>query len=275
MKISLLKDGYREIKYSFKRFLSILLMSFLGVGFFAGIRAASYDMKATLDRFYKSANVYDIKVVSTLGLTEEDIKKLEEIDGVKQVVSGFSKDVLLKSDETSYAAKVMAYDSEINRPMLSKGMEESGLIPEDSDRSAWCLADKGLIERTDKKMGDYLELIETEGEDDKVLRKNHFKIVAVVDSPLYMSEDRGNNSLGSGKTDFFIYIPKDAIDSDYYTELYLKTEQGDKYETDSAAYVKLVKKTEDKITAIKTEREKERYNKLKKRRRRQDTRGTG
>ena len=263
MKISLLKDGYREIKYSFKRFLSILLMSFLGVGFFAGIRSTSYDMKATLDRFYKSANVYDIKVVSTLGLTNEDVKKLEEIDGVKQVVGSFSKDVLLKLDETSYAAKVMSYEPEINKPMLSRAVEDSGLLPESSDSLAWCLVDKTLIERTDKKIGDYLELIETKGEDDKVLKRNRFQIIAVVDSPLYMSEDRGNSSLGSGKTDFFIYIPKAVIDSDYHTELYIKTKYADKYETDSPAYVKTVKKIEDDITAIKSKREKERYNKLK------------
>ncbi len=69
MKKALMKDSIKEIKNTYKRFLSILLMAFLGVGFFAGIKATSPDMVNTIDKFYKDQNVYDIQVISTLGLT--------------------------------------------------------------------------------------------------------------------------------------------------------------------------------------------------------------
>lgn len=69
MKKALMKDSVKEIKNTYKRFLSILLMAFLGVGFFAGIKATSPDMVNTIDKFYKDQNVYDIQVISTLGLT--------------------------------------------------------------------------------------------------------------------------------------------------------------------------------------------------------------
>ena len=69
MKSALLKDSIKEIKNTYKRFLSILVMAFLGVGFFAGMRAASPDMVDTIDQYYKESQVYDIKILSTLGLT--------------------------------------------------------------------------------------------------------------------------------------------------------------------------------------------------------------
>ena len=69
MKKALMKDSVKEIKNTYKRFLSILLMAFLGVGFFAGIKATSPDMVNTIDKFYKDQNVYDIQVISSLGLT--------------------------------------------------------------------------------------------------------------------------------------------------------------------------------------------------------------
>ena len=76
MKKSLLKDSIRQIKNTFKRFLSILLIVLLGVGFFAGIRAASPDMKEAVDKYFDEQNMMDIEVASTLGLTDNDIKAL-------------------------------------------------------------------------------------------------------------------------------------------------------------------------------------------------------
>ena len=81
MKKALLKDSIKEIKNTYKRFISILLMAFLGVGFFAGIRATSPDMLNTIDAYYKNQNVYDIEIVSTLGLTEEDVNELKNVEG--------------------------------------------------------------------------------------------------------------------------------------------------------------------------------------------------
>lgn len=263
MKISLLKDGYREIKYSFKRFLSILLMSFLGVGFFAGIRATSYDMKATLDNYYKLAKAFDIEIISTLGLTYEDTKSLEKLDGIEEINSGFSRDMLLRLNENSYAAKVMTYNPEMNLPFLNKESGDPGLMPDQSDTISWCLVDRALVERTGKAVGDSLELIETEAEEDRVLRTNRFKIIAIVDSPLYMSADRGSSSLGSGKTDFYIYIPSHSVNSDYFTQLYVKIRGSETLQTDSSSYLKRVETVENAVKSIKKEREAYRYNKLK------------
>ena len=92
VKKALLKDTFKEIKKSYKRFISILLMALLGVGFFAGLRASSPDMVDSIDTYYKNQNVYDIEVISTLGLTDEDIEALKQVENVEEVIGTYSKD---------------------------------------------------------------------------------------------------------------------------------------------------------------------------------------
>lgn len=96
MKKALYKDAFKEIKNTYKRFISILLMAFLGVGFFAGIRATSPDMIDTIHKYYETQNVYDIQVVSTLGLTQEDVDVIEKIEGIENVVGTYETDGELK-----------------------------------------------------------------------------------------------------------------------------------------------------------------------------------
>ena len=98
MKTALLKDGVREIKYSYKRFISILLIVLLGVGFFAGLRSASPDMKHTLDVYFDDLNVMDVEVLSTLGLTDDDITAIQNVEGVSKVEGTFQTDATVSFD---------------------------------------------------------------------------------------------------------------------------------------------------------------------------------
>ena len=92
MKKALMKDSVKEIKNTYRRFLSILLMAFLGVGFFAGIRATSPDMVDTIDNYYDEQNVYDIQVLSTLGLTEEDLNEISKVENVEEAIGTYEND---------------------------------------------------------------------------------------------------------------------------------------------------------------------------------------
>ena len=107
VKKALLKDSVKEIKVGYKRFISILLMALLGVGFFAGLRATSPDMVNTIDTYFKEQNVYDIEVVSTLGLTDEDITALENIENVENVYGTYSKDGLVKLENKENVVKIL------------------------------------------------------------------------------------------------------------------------------------------------------------------------
>ena len=85
----------REIKQSFKRFLSLLVMSMLGVGVFVGISATAPDMMKSLDKYYDDSNYYDLKIISTLGITDDDIKSISNLNTVKKAYGVHSKDVLV------------------------------------------------------------------------------------------------------------------------------------------------------------------------------------
>ena len=107
MKKALLRDSIKEIKNTYKRFISILVMAFLGVGFFAGLRAASPDMLDTIDKFYRDSQVFDIKILSTLGLTESDIEALKNIDGVENVAGSYEVDGKIELDKKEIITKLI------------------------------------------------------------------------------------------------------------------------------------------------------------------------
>ena len=105
MKRALVKYSVKQIKNTLKRFISILMMAFLGVGFFAGIKATSPDMIDTIDRYYKEQNIYDLEIVSTLGLTNDDLNEIAKIDGIDQVEGTYEKDALIEIDNEEISEK--------------------------------------------------------------------------------------------------------------------------------------------------------------------------
>ena len=131
MKSALLKDSIKEIKNTYKRFLSILVMAFLGVGFFAGMRAASPDMVDTIDQYYKESQVYDIKILSTLGLTNDDIDAISEIDN-KEIIT-----------------KIMSVEK-LNKPILLQGN-----LPKAQNE---CVVEDSFLTANHKSIGDTIEV---------------------------------------------------------------------------------------------------------------------
>ena len=142
VKKALLKDSFKEIKTSYKRFISILLMALLGVGFFSGLRAASPDMLDSIDTYYKNQNVYDIEVISTLGLTDEDIEALKQVENVEEVIGTYSKDGLIKLNDKEVVAKILCVD-EINKPILVEGT-----MPQNANE---CVVEENFLKLNDKK----------------------------------------------------------------------------------------------------------------------------
>ena len=158
IKKALLKDTFKEIKKSYKRFISILLMALLGVGFFAGLRATSPDMVDSIDTYYKNQNVYDIEIMSTLGLTDDDIEALSNIENVANVYGTYSKDGLIKTSDKEIVSKILCVE-DINKPVLVEGK-----MPENVDE---CVVEEKFLKDTDKSIGDIIEIEPetTEGEE--------------------------------------------------------------------------------------------------------------
>ena len=254
MKKALLKDSVKEIKNTYKRFISILLMAFLGVGFFAGIRASSPDMLDTIDQYFTQKNVYDIEVLSTLGLTEEDIDALQQIEGVKNVYGTYSTDVLIETEDTEAVAKILPIE-DVNQAELVEGR-----MPETNTE---CLVEENYLNASHKQIGDTIHLqIEDAGEEGISLKETQVTIVGTARSPIYISRERGTTTLGSGKIDYFIYIPKDNFVSDVFTEIYMTVPKQEGVKTGSAEYKETIEEVTEKIEAIKEERQQARYQSL-------------
>ena len=259
MKTALLKDSVREIKNTYKRFISILLMAFLGVGFFAGIRATSPDMIDTLDNYYDSQNVYDIQVISTLGLTQEDIDELSKIENVEEVTGSFEKDGMVELENIEAVVKTMTLQ-DLNQPVLIEGE-----LIQNSDE---CLVESDFLTANNLHIGDTITLeIEKsttdDGEEIDYLKQKELKIVGTVQSPLYISRERGTSSLGAGKVNYYMYISQDNINaSSVYTNIYIKVKDAQGYTTSSDKYDECVENVEDKIEEIKEAREQARHNQL-------------
>ena len=259
MKKAVIKDALREIKKSYKRFISILLMAFLGVGFFAGIRASSPDMLDTIDTYYKNQNVYDIQVLSTLGLTSDDINAISKIENVEHVDGNFETDGQIEVGNKEVIAKVMSLN-DFNTPVLIDGS-----LPSAKNE---CVVEERFLTVNNKNIGDTIELNikdmqNDNGEDVPYLYEKELKIVGTVQSPMYISVDRGTSTLGSGKIDYYMYIPKSNVQANsIYTNIYVKVKDANKYTTSSKKYEDCVNSVKTEIEKIKDNREKSRYDGL-------------
>ena len=259
MKTALFKDGIKEIKNSYKRFISILLIVLLGVGFFAGIRAVSPDMKKTIDEYFDKLNVMDVQVISTLGLTDDDIKAIKNIENVESVEGSYQTDATVKVEDEEVIVKLETFSKDINNLELVDGR-----LPENKKE---CVVEPRFLVETGHKIGDTIEIeiediTNDDGEKEKVLKENKVQIVGTVKSPLYISTDRGSTKLGSGVIDYYLYVSKENINVDLYTNIYLTVENAKELETTSNKYSDLVENVQDELENISDERRQARYDEL-------------
>ena len=230
------KNSIKSIIKSRRRFLSILIMAFLGVGFFSGLKACGHDMKEMLDNYVDNNKMYDIKIQSTLGLTDDDLKIVRKIDNVLKVFPSKEKDSLVKINNKQEVAHLIPYD-DINIPHVVEGR-----LPKNNNE---CVIDK-LYNKS--LLGKYITI------DNKKL-----KIVGYVESPLYMSTDRGTSLLGNGTVALFIYVNKDFLKSDYSTSFNILVKDAKQEVTSRKKYNKLVDNVIEDINKIKKTQEEKRY----------------
>lgn len=257
MKKALFKDGIKEIKNSYKRFLSLLLIVLLGVGFFAGIKAASPDMKKTLDQYFDELSVMDLQVISTMGLTDEDIDSIKNVSNVDIVQGSYQTDALVSIEEEEVVVKLETITDDINKLKLIDGR-----MPTNEKE---CVVESNFLLGINHKIGDKIEIkiddiTNEEGEKQKVLKNYEVTIVGTVDSPLYISTDRGSTKLGSGIIDYYIYVPKENINVEMYTNIYITVSGAKDLHTCEDEYKESVDAVQDALEGIAEERQEARYN---------------
>ncbi len=259
MKKALFKDTVKEITHNFKRFISMLLIVLLGVGFFAGIKAASPDMKETLDQYFDDQNVMDIQVMSTLGLTQTDLEELQKVEGVQQVEGSYSTDVIVNSGEEEFVVKLESLPENINQIKMVEGK-----LPENETE---CVVEENFLLGTGHQIGDKIQIeveniTNDDGETKKLLKQEEVTIVGTVQSPLYIYMERGSTELGSGKIDYYMYIPHKNFDTDLSTVAYITVEGAKDLKTYQSKYEDVVQEVKDRIDAISEERRQARYDEI-------------
>ena len=247
----------REIKKSKKRFFSLCILSIIGVSFFVGMKMSGPTMLKSLDKYYDDNKIYDLKIISTLGLDDTDIKEIQKLNKEYSVAGTHTKDAIFNDGEHEAVLRLHEINHDINNIKLV-----AGRMPKKYNE---IVVEDGFEYKTNYKIGDKIKL--ELDDDDTAVKTNELEIVGVIISPEYLNnshvtQSRGNTSIGNGQVSYYSYVLKDLFNLDYYTEIYVLDNDATKYTTSKKDYLKKIEEDEKLINSIKESRQKDRYNKL-------------
>jgi putative ABC transport system permease protein len=213
----------------------------VGVGFYAGIQMTAPNVIAVADSYYTDHKLMDFRIVSSMGLTDDDVNMLKQLDYVCDVVPSYSLDVQSKGGNT---IRIHAIEETVNTVKLTEGQ-----MP---NLDTECVADSRSY-----KIGDKIEV--TTDVDDKI-KNTEFTVVGLIESVLYLAEDYGSTTVGNGKLSSFMFINKNNFSLDVYIEIYIIVAKTDNdIIAYSDGYKALTLKLEDELNRIKHDRENARY----------------
>ena len=214
MKSAMKKDFWREIKHTKSRFFSIMILVALSVAFLSGLKATAPDMKQTGDNYLDSLHLADIQVLSTLGLTEDDIDALRAQDGIENAEGEYVIDAFADSGSAEAVVKVLSLsEAGINDVLLCEGR-----LPARADE---CVVEENMLELLDISIGDTITL-EPDSKLDDALAGEEYTVVGTIRSPVYIAVERGTSTIGSGTVKAYLYLPREAFTLDYYTAAYAR-----------------------------------------------------
>ncbi len=258
MKKNYWKMILRTVRRSRNRFLALLAITALGVGFLTGLLCTAPDMKNSVDQYYDEADFMDIDIKSTLGLTADDLEAVRAVDGTESAAGVYAADVLacLNSGESG-AALVIGVDFSAQDCVNSLSLQE-GRLPENAGECVQ-IVENPFSEYA--SVGDRVTLLPEE--DDDLYRETEFTVVGLVTSPLFVSTERESSSVGAGTVNFFFCVPIGTFDTDIYTDFYVTLRGAAALDTFSDEYTDLVDSQVSVLKDLGTEREQVRYENLR------------
>ena len=234
MNRSIIKLTKREIRSSLGRYLAIFAIIALGAGLFVGLRLSRPDFLETYNNYTNKTNFYDFRLVSTLGLTDEDLAEVKKLDGVKLAEGAVGADFLFNTaDEDNLIMMAQSIPENVNQIKL-----KAGRMPEKANE---CLADPDMYSKDD--IGSTIKLSKDNSEQTfDTFAYDEYTIVGLAYSVLYINMERGSSTLGNGSVKGYIYIPMDGFSTDYYTDIYVCVDSegyvySDEYEQSTRKYV--------------------------------------
>lgn len=254
MRKAVFKDFIRNIKGSLGRFFAIMAIVAIGVAFFAGVTASSGDMKHSSDSYYDEYNMNDIRILSSIGFTSQDIEAVSKVYGVKAVYKTNTQDVLVDYDGRENVAHISGIpvgkasddDSYINQLRIKEGR-----LPQNDKECVVKYEDT----RKSMQVGDVISFKSgTEDDINDIFKDTEYTVVGIVYTPCYVSYDLGSSGIGNGHINYCIYVGDDEFKNNYYTECYAVIDGAKDMDTYSDEYKKLIDKYADDIKAISKER---------------------
>lgn len=254
MRKAVFKDFIRNIKGSLGRFFAIMAIVAIGVAFFAGVTASSGDMKHSSDSYYDEYNMNDIRILSSIGFTSQDIEAVSKVSGVKAVYKTNTHDVLVDYDGRENVAYISGIpvgkasddDSYINQLRIKEGR-----LPQNDKECVVKYEDT----RKSMQVGDVISFKSgTEDDINDTFKDTEYTVVGIVYTPCYVSYDLGSSGIGNGHINYCIYVGDDEFKNNYYTECYAVIDGAKDMDTYSDEYKKLIDKYADDIKAISKER---------------------
>ncbi|HIS39739.1 MAG TPA: FtsX-like permease family protein [Candidatus Aphodovivens avistercoris] len=264
MRSAFSKEIFRSITHSLGRFVAIAVIAALGAGFYAGLRMTAPDMKLAADQNFDGTNLMDIRVMSTLGLTDAEVDELRAVEGVEAVMPAYETDAMAEIDGSQYVVRVHSLDvaaaqasdvsdgqtaasddaAYINRPVLIEG--------EWPDAPGECLLGADVVMDTDVALGDAVVLTEGTSDLEGTLNETEFTVVGFARSSYYASPTNlGTTSLGSGAVDQFLFVPETDFNADQpYTEAFVTVAGARDLPASSAAYDETVAQVAERIEAL-------------------------
>ena len=224
MKSRMWKSTFREIKQSFGRFMAIFAITALGVSLFSGLKVLQPAMVKTTDGYFEEKNLYNYRILSNLGFEQQELDYLTNQDDVLYAEGIVSFDMLCSKDnDSAKAMKIYQMPEQINGLELLYGR-----MPQTAEE---CIIDSAMY--GEAVLGEKILLSEDNEEDDlDYFAVKEFTIVGIAQSSLYIQTERGNTSIGNGKIAGFLYVPKDAFDTEFYTEIFVKFDENHKIYSD-------------------------------------------
>ena len=207
------KNNRRELRHTLGRFLAILAIVALGVGFFTGLRLARLAMAKTGADYLRETNFFDFELRSTLGFTGEDVAYFAGLDGIAAAEGSLNEDLLTTCRAQQVVFSTHQLLDEINQVVLS-----AGRMPQAANE---CLGDDRFF--TEADLGTVFQ-VENDDED-AAFSQQSYTLVGLCNSPQYLNSQRGSTALGDGSVAAFLFLPAAGYDAEYYSAIYVKLDE--------------------------------------------------
>ena len=232
-------------------FLSIMSIIFLGTATFSGLRSTGPDMKLTANAYFSEHSLMDFKMQNPLGIVEDDVAAVNKLDYIDRAEGGWTVDAYLGKGNEKYVIKMHSISKTgMNRPVLVRGE-----MPVASNE---CVVELTVLDLFRLDIGDEISIYTEKGTYEGSLAHDKFTITGLVESPLYMSIERGASTIGNGIVTAYIMAPEEAFVMEVYTEMYAIVSGASEFETYGDEYKAYIESTRRSLSEFMEKRADER-----------------